>query len=181
MGGHHGDDRTAGYHDCRGRARPVAVDDPLTPAPTSSPPTRNRGRDIARRVILTLLIVGSLVGLFFTGKAAVTGGNEASNALPEVVDRVIPPSGASVPRQSQVGIDVTDGHDAYLQINGVEVRTAEEGLVKDLGTGLVQFQPGPGRPVEELNPGQNCVVAFVFSQIDGPDTAQPVSWCFEAI
>lgn len=176
MGGHHGDDRTAGYHRCRGRARPVAVHDPLTPAPRARP-----GRDIARKVILTVLIVGSLVGLFFTGKAAVTGGNEASNALPDVVDRVVPPSGAEVPRQSQVGIDVADGHDAYLQINGVEVRTAEDGLVKDLGTGLVQFQPGPGRPVEELNAGQNCVVAFVYDQLDGPDTAQPVSWCFEAV
>lgn len=131
--------------------------------------------------MLTALIAGSLVGLFFTGKAAVTGGNEASDALPEVVDRVIPPSGAEVPRQSQVGIDVADGHDAYLQINGVEVRTAEDGLIKDLGTGLVQFQPGPDKPVEELNPGQNCMVAFVYDETEGPETAQPVSWCFEAV
>ncbi len=176
MGGHHGRNRTAGYHRRRGRARPVAVQDPHPPAPT-----RSRGRDITRRVILTVLIVGSLVGLFFTGKAAVTGGSESSSALPAVVDRLIPPSGSEVPRQSQVGIDVADGHDAYLQINGVEIRTAEDGLIKDLGTGLVQFQPGPGKPVEELNSGQNCIVAFVYDETDGPETAQPVSWCFEAV
>lgn len=128
-----------------------------------------------------MLIVGSLVGLFLTGKAAVTGGKEVSDALPEVVDRLIPPSGSEVPRQSQVGIDLADGHDAYLQINGVEVRTAQEGLIKDLGTGRVQFQPGPDRPVDKLNSGQNCVVAFVYDKTEGPGTAKPVSWCFEAV
>ena len=68
-----------------------------------------------------------------------------------------------------------DGHQTV-----VEVRTAEDGLIKDLGTGLILFQPGPDRPVEELNTNQNCVVAFVFDQLEGPSAAQPVTWCFEA-
>ena len=122
----------------------------------------------------------SLAGIFFTGRMAITGGNEASGSLPDSVDRLIPASGSEVLRQSQVGIDVADGYDAYLQINGVEVRTAEDGLIKDLGTGLILFQPGPDRPVEELNTNQNCVVAFVFDQLEGPTAAQPVTWCFEA-
>ena len=115
-----------------------------------------------------------------TGRLAVTGFEDTSGVLPDSVDRLIPPSGAEVLRQSQVGIDVADGYDAYLQINGVEVRNAEDGLIKDLGTGLVLFQPGPDRPIEELNTNQNCVVAFVYDQVDGPSTAQPVSWCFQA-
>lgn len=130
--------------------------------------------------MLTLIIVGALVGLFFTGRWAVTGFDDASESLPDSVDRLIPSSGAEVLRQSPVGIDVADGFDAYLVINGVEIRSADDGLIKDLGTGLIQFQPGEDRPIEELNANQNCMTAFVFDQLEGPESAQPVSWCFDA-
>ena len=135
---------------------------------------------MTRRIVITLHIVGVVAGLFFTGRWAVTGFDDASGALPDSVDRLIPASGAEVLRQSQVGIDVADGYDAYLLVNGVEIRSSKDGLIKDLGTGLIQFQPGPDRPVEELNTNQNCVTAFVFDQREGPETAQPVTWCFQA-
>ncbi len=127
-----------------------------------------------------MLVIGSLVGIVLVGQMAVTGGNETSEALPDSVDRLIPASGSEVLRQSQVGIDVADGYDAYLQINDTDIRTAEDGLIRDLGTGLILFQPGPGRPVEKLNSDQNCMIAFVYEQLDGPQSAQPVSWCFQA-
>lgn len=146
---------------------------------TAETPRRRLG-DVPRRILITLVVLGALAGIFLTGRLAVTGFENTSGVLPDSVDRLIPPSGAEVLRQSQVGIDVADGYDAYLQINGVEVRNAEDGLIKDLGTGLVLFQPGPDRPIEELNTNQNCVVAFVYDQVDGPSTAQPVSWCFQA-
>lgn len=132
-----------------------------------------------RRAIITVLVLGALAGIFFTGRAAVTGTGGSSD-LPDSVERLIPGAGQQVLRQSQVGIDLADGYDAYLQINGVEVRDASQGLVKDLGTGLVQFQPAEGRPVQELNSGQNCMIAFVWRPPDPPSTAMPVSWCFTA-
>jgi hypothetical protein len=141
---------------------------------------RRRPRDIARKLIITLIIVGALVGLFYTGRWAVTGPDSTSGSLPDSVERLIPASGSEVLRQSQVGLDVADGFDAYLVVNGVEIRTAEDGLIKDLGTGLILFQPGPETPVEALNQGTNSVIAFVFDQTDGPTVAQPVSWRFEA-
>ncbi len=147
---------------------------------TTAAPQRRRLGDVVRRLLLAVVILGCLVGLFYTGRAAVTGNDESSNALPDTVDRLIPASGSEVLRQTQVGIDVGEGQDAYLLVNGVEIRDAQDGLIKDLGTGLILFQPGPGRPVEELNPNQNCVVAFVYDQLDGPSAAQPVSWCFQA-
>lgn len=147
---------------------------------TTVAPRRRRLGDVLRRLLLAVIIVGCLVGIFYTGRAAVTGNDESSGALPDTVDRLIPASGSEVLRQTQVGIDVAEGQDAYLLVNGVEIRDAEDGLIKDLGTGLILFQPGEGRPVEELNPNQNCVVAFVYDEIDGPSAAQPVSWCFQA-
>jgi len=65
-------------------------------------------------------------------------------------------------------------------INGIEVRSTDDGLIKDLGTGLIQFQPGPGTPVDSLEPGRNCVVANVWDRIVGEESTSAVSWCFDA-
>jgi hypothetical protein len=136
--------------------------------------------DLTRRIVITLLIVGSLVGIFLTGRYAVTGTEATSGNLPESVERVIPVAGGEVPRQSLVGIDVIEGHDGYLVIDGVEIREPRQGLVKDLGTGLIQFQPAPGLAVESLRTGQNCITAFVWDRLEGEAAAVPVSWCFNA-
>ena len=161
------------------------TDDTLTtdegePTPTPAPGRRFALSDRWARVIMVLLVLGALYGLVLTVKNAATGNENTSESKPEYVERLIPRSGAEVLRQSGVGIDVANGYDGYLIINGTEVRTAQDGLTKDLGTGLIQYTPGPGRPVEELNAEKNCVLAMVWKRSEGEKTAQPVSWCFNA-
>jgi hypothetical protein len=131
-------------------------------------------------VIITVLILGALVGIGLTGRAAVTGSDSSSGDLPDSVERLVPAPDGEVPRQSAVGLDLAEGFDAYLAINGVTVRTVEDGLIKDLGTGLIRFQPAPGLPIEELDTDRNCVVAFVWDRLEDESTAAPVSWCFGA-
>ncbi|HLU42329.1 MAG TPA: hypothetical protein VKZ55_08035 [Microthrixaceae bacterium] len=140
---------------------------------------RRRMGAVTRRVVTTLLVLGSLAGLVVTVSLAQTGSDAAGN-LPDSVEQVMPVAGAEVPRQSLIGIDVATGHDAYLVINGIEVRSTDDGLIKDLGTGLIQFQPGPGTPVDSLEPGRNCVVANVWDRIVGEESTSAVSWCFDA-
>lgn len=147
--------------------------------PTLKLPPLTR-KDMIRRVVIILALIGALAGIFFTGKAATTGLDAASEGLPDSVDRLIPASGDEVLRQSQVGIDVASGYDAYLIVNGVEIRTAEDGLIKDLGTGQVLIQPGKGKTIESLHEGRNCVVAMVWESLQTESTASPVSWCFDA-
>jgi hypothetical protein len=146
------------------------------PPPPPGGPLRRWGV----RILVTALLLGSLAGLAWTVTQASTGSDEASEVLPDAVDRLIPASGSEVLRQTTVGIDVAAAHDAYLVINGTEVRTAEDGLVKDLGSGLITFTPGAGKPVEALLPQRNCVLAFVWPQLEGERNARPVSWCFDA-
>ncbi len=137
-------------------------------------------RDIFRRVVIGVAIIAAVAGIYFTGRAATTGLDSTSDGLPDSVDRLIPASGDEVLRQAQVGIDVATGHDAYLIVNGVEIRTVEDGLIKDLGTGQILVQPGVGKTLESLNEGRNCVVAMVWESLQTETTASPVSWCFDA-
>lgn len=153
-----------------------------TESESAAPGRRRRFRldDRLRTVLMVLLIVGALAGLFFVGREAVTGTDSTSDALPSSVERLVPASGDEVLVQAQVGLDLADGYDAYLILNGEEIRTAEDGLIRGLGNGLIVYQPGPGKPVESLNSGQNCVVAMVWDVLETPETAEPVSWCFQA-
>ncbi|MCP4434035.1 MAG: hypothetical protein GY812_00855 [Actinomycetia bacterium] len=134
----------------------------------------------ARTAIASLVIAAAVVGLFLTVKAANTGEEATSLALPDSVDSLIPASGDEVLAQSAVGVDLASGFDAYLIVNGTEIRDEGDGLAKDLGLGRVMFQPGQGKAIESLSPERNCVIAMVWAQKDGPDAAEPVSWCFTA-
>lgn len=148
--------------------------------PTAGRPPRRRVSDATRRALLTVIILGALAGLFFAGRAAQTGTDATSTALPDSVERIEPASGSEVLRQAAVGLDVAAGHDAVLQINGTRIETAEDGLIKDLGSGLIRYQPAPGLPVESLESGTNTVVAEVWDQTEGRGSAQTVVWSFEA-
>lgn len=129
---------------------------------------------------MLVLLLGALGGLVATVMAASTGEDATSDTTPAFVDRLIPTSGSEVLRQATVGVDLANGYDAVLVINGVEVRSAEDGLIRDPGSGLIQFTPGPGRPVESLQPERNCVTALVWKVTEGEGAAVPVSWCFDA-
>lgn len=134
----------------------------------------------ARNAIAASLIALALLGLFFLDRLAVTGDDEASRSLPESVDRLIPESGDEVLSQSTVGVDLAVGYDAFLIIDGTEIRDGSDGLVKDMGTGLITYKPSPGGPVEALQPDRNCVIAMIWDQADGEKTAEPLRWCFDA-
>ncbi|MCC6226919.1 MAG: hypothetical protein IT195_11010 [Microthrixaceae bacterium] len=139
--------------------------------------------NLRRAVIVVILgFVGYL--LWYVNGNAVTGDQSTSMSKPSYVLRLIPASGASVPVQDRVGIDLSSGFDAYLDLNGIEIRNVVEdptadGLVRS-GTGTIGYQPAVGHRVERLASGENCVTAFVWKQEEGRDTAKPLRWCFTA-
>ena len=102
------------------------------------------------------------------------------------LEQLVPSSGAEVPVQSQVGIDLATGYDAYLIINDVQVDNVvtdpnADGLLKTLTVGRVDYTPMEGHRIETLLPGENCVTALIWKQEDGKDSAKPLRWCFTAI
>ena len=72
----------------------------------------------------------------------------------DVVEALIPRRDAQVPRQSRVGIDLAIGWEGTLVIDGVEIPADQLDVTPELG--LIEYTPGDGKAVEELQPGQNC-------------------------
>lgn len=162
---------------------PSAGEDPGEESGTgeSSGPLRAR-RELSDRwayTIMALLVLVAVAGIVVAVMVASTGADRASETLPDSVERLIPASGSEILAQSTVGIDVAQGYDAYLIVDGNEISEGTDGLVRQTGTGLVQFTPGEGRPVTELPSGRNCMTAMVWKATDGQNTAKPVNWCFD--
>jgi len=139
-----------------------------------------------RRGLIAALLGVALIAGTYACNNDVSGNDNVSLSKPfPFVERLIPTSGAEVLRQSQVGIVVSVGYDAYLIINGVEIRDVTtkpggDGLNKTLSVGLITYTPGPGKRIPKLLPEKNQVTAMVWKQQDGPQTAQPVYWTFNA-
>jgi hypothetical protein len=102
------------------------------------------------------------------------GGNRA------VVEALIPRRDAQVPQQSSVGIDLATGWEGTLFVNGVEIPLDQLTLTPEIG--LIEFTPGEGRAVEELEAGQNCVSALIWRIQDGRGVAdRTIPWCFDVV
>lgn len=136
------------------------------------------------KALIVVLLAGMVVTFAYVVDNAVTGPDEVSSSNPEFVERLIPASGAKVLSQATVGIDLAEGYDAYLVINGrridnVTTEKEADGLFKVESLGRIEYDPAPGKRIEKLDSPRQCVDAWVWRSIDGPETAQQLNWCFE--
>jgi hypothetical protein len=97
-----------------------------------------------------------------------------------VVENLIPRRDAQVPQQSNVGIDLVTGWDGVLVVNGVIIPEDQLQVTPEIG--LIEFTPGDGKAVEELEPGQNCVSAVIWKISDGRGVSdRTIPWCFDVV
>jgi hypothetical protein len=125
--------------------------------------------------VAALLIGYAIVGLDDGGDDPVLQGGDQA-----VVENLIPARNEQVPQQQKVGIDLANGWDAALIVNGVEI--PEDELRRTPQLGLVEFTPASGTAVEELQTGRNCVTAVIWRLQDGRGVNdRSVPWCFEVV
>jgi hypothetical protein len=142
-------------------------------------------KDNLRR-LLYIAAVALAAGLaVYAYQNGAVGNDATSESKPTSVERLIPASGSNVLRQDEVGIDLAVGYDATLTINGTTISNLldqdhTDGLQKNLAIGLITYAPGPGKRVEKLASGRNCVIANVWKPSEGESSAKPVEWCFNA-
>lgn len=130
------------------------------------------------------VIVVALAAVLFTVaiRAFDDGGDDPvlTEGEAAVVEALIPRRDAQVPQQSNVGVDLVVGWEATLVIDGVEIPEDQLQVTPEIG--LVEFTPGEGKAVEELDPGQNCVAAIVWRSSDGRGANdRTIPWCFEVV
>jgi hypothetical protein len=95
----------------------------------------------------------------------------------DLVEQLIPSEGSEQLSQVQIGIDLTNGLDANLTVNGVPIPPDE--LQRRPELNQVFFRPGPDRAVEALEPGDNVVRADIFDPVDPTTIVRVVEWHFE--
>ena len=133
---------------------------------------------VFRGVVLGgVILAGLLFGI--AGRSADTGVDDPL-ITGDGVERTIPDTGAVVLRQAAVGVELADGWDAELTIDGVRIprdqlldaqRTSSQALFRAV------FAPGSGKVIEEFDAGPICAVADAFKIVDS-DQRRSITWCF---
>ncbi|HEX6419944.1 MAG TPA: hypothetical protein VFZ77_15695 [Acidimicrobiales bacterium] len=133
--------------------------------------------------VLAAAVVALAAGVFAAAFLSLDEGDDdpaLSGGEDAVIEDLIPGRDAQVPRQSRIGIDLATGWGATLVIGGVEIPEDELDVTPELG--LVEYSPGEGKTVEELQPGPNCVSAVIWRLSEGRGVAdRTVPWCFEVV
>ena len=130
--------------------------------------------------------------------AAVTG-DEVTN-LPDAIDGIRPaPDAEQVLQQTQVVVDLAEGYEGELTVDGVALQTIRldelapvdvepgqqievpPGAVFEPGNGTLRFTPAEGRPIETFDPGIAHGDRHVLAHRGGPDAARSYGWTFDVI
>lgn len=145
----------------------------MADSPTYS--TRFKIGAVAVLAVAVTLFVVAFTMFEDGGEDPVLRGGDAA-----VVENLIPRRDAQVPQQSSVGIDLVAGWDGTLVLGGVEIPTDQLQVTPEIG--LIEYTPGEGKAVEELDAGRNCVSAVIWRVADGRGVDdRTIPWCFEVV
>jgi len=156
-----------------------------------------------RRFDRTLLFasLGLTVGmvLIVLGLLRSVTGDEVTN-LPDAIEEINPtPDAAQVLQQTSVSVDLAEGYEGELTVDGVALETirldelspidAEPGEQIDVppgaifepGNGTLSFRPGEGTGIDSFDPGVHNVTVRYWRSVEGPDSARSYTWTFMVI
>ena len=163
-------------------------------------PTLRRGqRRVDRKLAVASLAIA--VGLVLIGWAlfrGVTG--DGSRQLPRAIEQVSPvPEAVQVLAQAQVIVDLAEGYEGQLRIDGVDFPTMRmedltndavepgeqveipPGVVFEPGNDTLTFTPGPGIEIESFDEGEHRVTVTYWPVERGEGAAHSYSWTFNVI
>jgi len=130
------------------------------------------------------------------------GGTTGRDVLgyPDAVISVSPaPNDRQVLSQTEISVDLADGYEAVLVLDGLELPTSrledvagglpEPGeqlelpptAIYDQGNSLIRFEPQDGALVERYWQGVHDVQVIFWKIEDGRGTARSYSWSFEVL
>jgi hypothetical protein len=144
-------------------------------ATTSTSPYSTRFKAVA--VAVLALAIGAFVAAYLA--TSDEGDNELGTSGNAVGGEIVEQPNSQVPQQSIVGIDLLSGWEGTLQLNNVEIPRDQLTLTPELAR--IEFTPGDGKVVEQLQAGLNCVNATVWPIAEGREAAREIPWCFQVV
>jgi hypothetical protein len=176
---------------------PARIDDGVVDTPR--PTWRERLRRVDRKLLAASLAIAVGLVLIVVALSQAVTGDEATQ-LPPAIESITPaPDAVQVLRQTQVVIDLAEGHEGEVTVDGVALTTVRldelaavdiepgeqvdvpPGAVFEPGNGTLTFTPGEGAPIEEFEPGAHTVSVVYWRAVDGRDTARTYTWTFEVV
>ena len=155
---------------------------PLEPTDEGSPrpPTRVPGVWAQIPVLVRIALVGLLLVAAGGIYAITRQDSESSTNLDSgVIQQLIPAEASQVPQQAQVGIDLADGYNASLAVNGVAIPDDQTDRI--VAFNQVLFQPGPGKVFEKWDASVPTCVTATYWKYDTPSATTPRTWCFTVV
>jgi hypothetical protein len=114
-----------------------------------------------------------------------------------VIVAQFPAPGGRALRQTDVGAELLVGYDGRLTVNGIEIpeedmegavdpsTLSEEELrqygVRPTSRNRVVFRPGPGKVIEEFEPGEVTIVLRYFKDFRADTTSRVVTWTVNVV
>ncbi|MEY4360862.1 MAG: hypothetical protein RL391_168 [Actinomycetota bacterium] len=162
---------------------------------------RPLGADKRPRRELLLVSIGLGVGLTFVvfGLLSATTGRDSLGYPDAIIDISPAPNDRQVLSQTEISVDLEDGFEATLVLDGIELPTtrledvtgvlAEPGqqielpptAIYDQGNSLIRFEPTEGAPIEKYSVGEHQVTVVFWKIEDGRGSARSYSWSFEVL
>ncbi len=156
-----------------------------------------------RRINLetVLISLGILVGVMFVifGLNSATTGRDALGYPDEIIDISPAPNDRQVLSQTEISVNLQDGYEAVLVLDGIEVPTtrledfvpvaAKPGqqielpptAIYDQGNSLIRFEPTEGAVIEKYTVGVHEVKCIFWKIEEGRAAARSFEWSFEVL
>lgn len=148
-----------------------------------------------------LVSLGILVGVVFVifGFNSATTGRDALGYPDEIIDISPAPNDRQVLSQTEINVNLQDGYEAVLVLDGIEIPTTRLGdfvpavpkpgeqfalpptAIYDQGNSLIRFEPTAGAVVEKYSVGVHQVKCIFWRIEDGRQTARSYEWSFEVL
>lgn len=152
-----------------------------------------------RKLLIASLAIAVGLVLIVIGLLRSVSGDEVTQ-LPAAIEGITPtPDAEQVLQQTQVVVDLAEGFEAELTVDGValptirldelapvDVEPGEQidvppGAIFEPGNGTLTFTPTDGTAIETFDPGSHTVSVTYWRSADGRDTARSYGWTFAVI
>ncbi len=163
---------------------------------------QGRRRLDVKMLIASFGIAVGLVVIVLGVLRSVTGREQ--QGLPDAIENIDPIRGAAqVPQQTRVFVDLVNGYEAVMIVDGVELDVfsldgevgqkppalggeQEEiivppGAIYEPGNNTLTFVPGPSQPIEAFDTGVHSVTIRYWPTVDGPDRSRTFTWTFYVV